>query len=469
MPRWILAVSLFCFSAACFACLNAYDGELTRRLDNALSKEQLTGEKDRLEAAYRANNDYKVGNDLAVVLLLLGNSGAAIELLEGIERQRSGPEMYRTAVNLGTAYELAGQNAKALDWIKEGVRRNPMDHEGTEWLHVKILEAKVEMEKLPGWLGTHYVSGVDFGSGERPEMPAALPRDFLGNEKSLAELDKALTYQLGERMRLVSRPDAVVADLLMARGDVRNLLGRPKYYVSYELALEYQGSKQEILERRMSTAVAELALKFWLGIAVFSGAVFYALRMANSDSAGIAAATAVPDSVRVASPLARGGREFAGWVGKFGAAFSLVFRGWRVALWTLVLAWGAFWYLEQCHVGTAWRAGSFLMLGAISALAAWLHAAKQTRSAAGTAIRMYSIRKWFLANLVGIAGFTLVYAGSLILALPKEICGSCVGSGFEFQFGWFMAAFAFLVMIALWKLLEMLVARTIRVVNKIRR
>lgn len=109
------------------------------------------------------------------------------------------------------------------------------------------------------------------------------------------------------------------------------------------------------------------------------------------------------------------------------------------------------------------------MLGAISALAAWLHAAKLTRSAVGTAIRMYSKWKWFLANLVGIAGFTLVYAGSLILALPKEICGSRVASGLELPFGVFLAAIVLLVMSALWTLLEMLVARTIRVVNKTRR
>jgi len=49
--------------------------------------------------------------------------------------------------DLGTAYELAGKNEPALRWIREGLRRNPNSHKGTEWLHVKILEAKIEQEK----------------------------------------------------------------------------------------------------------------------------------------------------------------------------------------------------------------------------------------------------------------------------------------------------------------------------------
>jgi hypothetical protein len=51
------------------------------------------------------------------------------------------------AANLGTALELLGNKEEALHWIREGIRRNPQSHEGTEWLHAKILEAKIAAQK----------------------------------------------------------------------------------------------------------------------------------------------------------------------------------------------------------------------------------------------------------------------------------------------------------------------------------
>ena len=98
----------------------------------------------------------------------------AIELLEELEKKS--PGQYAVAANLGTAYELNGDNRKALEWIKKGVERNPESHFGTEWLHVKILEAKIAIEQNPEWLSNHSVLETDFAVSEtRPVRGSIAP------------------------------------------------------------------------------------------------------------------------------------------------------------------------------------------------------------------------------------------------------------------------------------------------------
>ena len=162
-------------------------------------------------------------NNMAVALIHLGRVAEAIPILEEVERQS--PGLYLTAANLGTAYELVGDNRRALQWIREGVQRNPDSHEATEWLHVKILEAKLALESNPAWLSTNSVLGVDLSAQTDENRKHAPVMDHLGRTKSQAEVETALVYQLHERMEFVRPPDPVVADLLLA---LSNLMGRTR-------------------------------------------------------------------------------------------------------------------------------------------------------------------------------------------------------------------------------------------------
>jgi tetratricopeptide (TPR) repeat protein len=116
-------------------------------------------------------------NNLAVALIHLGDVKNAIAILEELETKT--PGQYVTAANLGTAYELNGENQKALDWIKQGINRKSESHYGTEWLHVKILETKLAMEKDANWLNNHSVLEMDFGNGDVPQQPNKLTIDYL--------------------------------------------------------------------------------------------------------------------------------------------------------------------------------------------------------------------------------------------------------------------------------------------------
>ena len=205
------------------ACMNSYEGP--RLSSEALTRSesverQIFANHDedwpdralRLRAELDRGGDFRVKNDLAVALAHAGNASQAVILFEEIERDQ--PGLYNTAANLGTAYELAGDNVKALTWIRRGIERNGNAHGGTEWLHVRILEVKLALEKNPRFLAERSILG--FSIDEPPESV-----DIRGNRGEKLNVDRikdALIYQLHERVQFVNRPDAVVGLLLYDLG-----------------------------------------------------------------------------------------------------------------------------------------------------------------------------------------------------------------------------------------------------------
>ncbi len=142
----------------------------------------------------------------AVWQILQGQLDEAIELLTKLEAAT--PGRYSTASNLGTAYELKGDNVNALKWITTGISRNPESHHGTEWLHVLVLEAKVEAVNHPGQPRSHHLL-------ELPErLGADTPVLVRGKSYRAGDVFTALSYQLNERVVFVKPKDPYVADLL---------------------------------------------------------------------------------------------------------------------------------------------------------------------------------------------------------------------------------------------------------------
>jgi len=127
----------------------------------------------------------------AVFLMLDGKYKESIEKL--LIEEKLHDKSYEVATNLGTAYELLGDNVKAYKWIEEGLKRNPDSHYGTEWLHVKILEAKLELSIDPDFMKNNHVIDVSYSG---------------------YNVTEALLYQLRERMLFVKPKDPIVADLL---------------------------------------------------------------------------------------------------------------------------------------------------------------------------------------------------------------------------------------------------------------
>jgi tetratricopeptide (TPR) repeat protein len=250
----LMMMSLCCAPQAALSCINEYEDKtpvderllLEHRLHAEQKQQYLEGlnrghvqppsdetlDKLRL-AAYEG--DYRAKSDYAVALVRRGDLAQAIEIFQEIEQQHPGE--YVVAANLGTAFELAGDDEKALKWITIGLRRNPQSHFGSEWLHVKILQAKLSLVKNPSWLQSNSILGLAFGPDGRPTTEV---RDLDGHTISLDQAREALEYQLRERLSLVSPKDAVVSSLLSHLGAILALtrVNAPAIGV-YELAASY--------------------------------------------------------------------------------------------------------------------------------------------------------------------------------------------------------------------------------------
>ena len=153
------------------------------------------------------------------------------------------PDEYVSAANLGTILEINGKDAEALKWIKQSLDIFPRAHHGSEWIHVKILEAKVNPE-LP--FQAEAVLGIDFGDQVMPQ--AAMDR------KGLKLLQKQLFFQLNERVTFISGKDRYIATLMYALGNVTmNVAQYDKAYKIYRIAEAY-GCAEPLLKERTKFA-----------------------------------------------------------------------------------------------------------------------------------------------------------------------------------------------------------------------
>jgi tetratricopeptide (TPR) repeat protein len=186
-------------------------------------------------------------NALAAALIRSGRPAEAVDQLLASERKY--PGHFETASNLGTAYELMGRNEKALKWILEGVRRNPDDHFGTEWLHVHILKAKLGRlaKPAPG----RSILDLNFGHEVMPLRPTRLPVGNAGKALSLFSVAYALRFQLIERTAFVAAPDPMVAGLLLDWANLELLAGALETAdVLYDAAARYGSSEQRLIAMR---------------------------------------------------------------------------------------------------------------------------------------------------------------------------------------------------------------------------
>ena len=130
------------------------------RLRAAINR-NLGNDGKEIEAQLRGATNFNDRSEYSIALMYLGRATDAVALLEKLETERPGE--YFVAANLGTAYELSGNNQKALKWITEGIRRNPDSHEDTEWLHARILKAKIAESNDKAYFEKHSVLELEPG------------------------------------------------------------------------------------------------------------------------------------------------------------------------------------------------------------------------------------------------------------------------------------------------------------------
>ncbi|MCA6364201.1 MAG: hypothetical protein IM638_14280 [Bacteroidetes bacterium] len=190
------------------ACLNEYEfhGIKGNAYHGLNGFEELPDRHfDELRVLNPACATYKDSSDFAVNQLKRGYVGQGLRILFLLSAAH--PREYIIAANLGTAYELAGQNDSALKWIEYSLTLNPNAHEGTEWVHTDILKAKINLAKDPQWLDKNHVLNInrkDFGLSIFGKDPAKV---------KLYNTLNAIYIQLNERLPFTSPGDMIMGDI----------------------------------------------------------------------------------------------------------------------------------------------------------------------------------------------------------------------------------------------------------------
>jgi len=251
---FVLIITL-CLVGRSFACLNGDTKELANgellywdKSTSTPSGHRFNGNADfarfprELHNLYKKTNDIRYLSDEGLVLIVLGEYKKAITLYLQIEKIK--PNRYSTASNIGTAYELDGQNKQALFWIEKAVKLNEHSHYDSEWIHVNILKAKLGGEQF---ITTQFLLNTDFGTDSIPRT--SLPK------KKLDSLSQALFYQLNERNSFVKPKDKIVAQLLFDLGNLTFVRSAYKVALAdYALAKEY-GYDDKLIDLRIKTAL----------------------------------------------------------------------------------------------------------------------------------------------------------------------------------------------------------------------
>lgn len=156
----------------------------------------------------QSTDDFRNESNIALYYMKLGQTKKALTILEPLAQQH--PKEYTVIANLGTAYELDGQLNKALEFIRKGYELNPESHYGSEWIHIKILEAKIKAKTNPSILTDQPIVTV-------AELKAHLGH---GNERPIPHFNRGdihgshMAIQIRTRLPFTPAPDKVIANLL---------------------------------------------------------------------------------------------------------------------------------------------------------------------------------------------------------------------------------------------------------------
>ncbi len=155
-----------------------------------------------------STGEFKLLSDYAWYELRVGDKKRSLLLLE--ELYKGYPNEYNIVANLGTAYEVNGNNVKALDLLKKAVEINSRSHYNSEWIHIKILEQKIATQ--PDFTKIMNLDIKDFAAwlSDRKYQFSQQPDS----------LKKQLAYQLHERISFIGPPDPVIAQLVLDFADI---------------------------------------------------------------------------------------------------------------------------------------------------------------------------------------------------------------------------------------------------------
>lgn len=206
------------------------------RFDTNFDLKKIEKELRELGRKLNEKPDFEILSDYALRLVKTGKTKEALVIFEALVKKY--PNEYTLHANLGTTYELSGNNQLALEHIQKSILINPKSHKGSEWIHVKLLEAKIALEKNPDYLKNHSI--LNLSSKQK------------ASEKTIT----FLIIQLKERFPFCKGPkDPIMAGLFEDLGDCYMEQISYEYAKAfYQIAVNYYGDKSKRLNDKIEEA-----------------------------------------------------------------------------------------------------------------------------------------------------------------------------------------------------------------------
>lgn len=243
---------LFSYSAG-FSCYNEYYsldakghfhqvdiGEI--RFQKNFDQHQIERKLIQLGKKLQTKADFKLLSNYGLYLVKGGKVKEARIIFEALAVAY--PNEYSIIANLGTTYELLGENEKALEYIRKGLKINPNSHGGSEWIHVRILQTKIALNKNPDYLKNNTVLNLSI------------------KQESSNAIREQLYIQLKERFPFCKSPNPIMADLFIDLGDCyAETLSFEHAKGLYQIAKIYYHSERSDVTEKIAR-IRELRSKF---------------------------------------------------------------------------------------------------------------------------------------------------------------------------------------------------------------
>lgn len=169
--------------------------------------------------------DYKEVSDYGAYLLMAGKFKEGLQIFTGLASKY--PDDYKVNANCAVAYELNGNIDSAIYFEKRSMALNSYGHEGSEWIHLKILEAKKQVATDPDWCFKNNVSGIMDSLKAQAGQPAM---------EVEINIFRPFILQLKERLPFTYAEDKVMGKLLFEMGNAYQYFSAFRAYYCYSLA-----------------------------------------------------------------------------------------------------------------------------------------------------------------------------------------------------------------------------------------
>lgn len=181
-------------------------------------------------------------SDYGAYLLMRGNFKEGMEIFRQLQLRY--PDIYEINANLAVAFEVNGEIDSAIHFQKTAMKLKPSAHDNSEWLHLKILEARKQLLQNSDWCIHNNVTEIEaesiknykYQSHETGEVPFVFS-NFIA--------------QLNERMPFSFAEDKVMGKLFLELGSAYMSRSVYRAYYCYSMARYFYPQLNAACEEKM--------------------------------------------------------------------------------------------------------------------------------------------------------------------------------------------------------------------------